>query len=192
MIIFDNLNQGLIEAARLGSIVAFEQLISPVERKMLSVAAGLSSNRDDAEDIYQEAMLSAYKAMPKFRADSQFVTWLYRIVVNTACNSRRKLKNKFNQLLVAESADFAEPTYETYGTETNPETELETQQLSEAICKAIENLSEQEKIAFVLCHQHELKLKDAAVVMGCGLGTVKSTLFRAREKMRTQLESYLR
>ncbi len=189
------LEENLIEAAQQGSVVAFEQLISPVEKKMLSLAAGLASSPDEAEDIYQEAMLSAYKGLAKFQSKSKFSTWLYRILVNAASNSRRKLKNKLSQLIVTERIDFEtsinEPLYEQYTTSANPESELVNKQLSEAINKAMRSLSEQEKIAFVICHQQEFKIADAAQVMECSEGTVKSTLFRAREKMRSQLKAYL-
>ena len=188
--------RGLIEAAKRGSVEAFEQLIRPNQKKMLSLSQSLAYSFEDAEDIYQEAMLSAFKAIPNFRLESQFVTWLYRIVVNTACNSRRKLKSKLNQLFVRGENDY-ENSINQLGsventTNSNPEQNLVNQQLSAAINRAIDCLSKQEKIAFVICHQQGFKMLDAAEIMGCGEGTVKRTLFRAREKMRVQLKDFIR
>ncbi len=184
----------LIEAAKLGSVEAFEQLIKPIEKKMLGLAIGLAYHPDDAEDIYQEAMLSAFKAIPNFRLESQFTTWLYRIVVNSACNSKRKLTSKMNQLLIREQYhnDGYQEHSNSNDSSKDPEQVLVNQQLSNAIDTALKGLSEQEKIAFVVCHQQEFKIADAAEIMNCSTGTVKSTLFRAREKMRIELKDYLR
>jgi RNA polymerase sigma-70 factor, ECF subfamily len=188
----------LINSAKNGDHTAFARLIGGSQAKLLSVAAGLVNSKDEAEDIYQEAMLSAYKALPKFREQSQFSTWLYRIVVNTAISSQRKLSTRIMKLI-------SSPKYETkdgeggqqieYAVaplEESPEGEMVNQQLSQAINLAIACLSEKERIAFVLCHQQEFKICDASLVMECGEGSVKSYLFRAREKMRTQLQAYVR
>ena len=189
-----NLQKDLIAAAQKGSVGAFEQLINQLEHKMLSLAAGLASTPDEAEDIYQEAMLSAFKAIPKFRLESQFSTWLYRILVNTAISSRRKLKNKLSRLIVSDRSSYddnlAEENFEHYGVSGNPEAELINEQLNLAINNALASLSEKERIAFVLCHQQEIKIFEAAQVMDCQEGSVKSYLFRAREKMREQLQMH--
>ena len=198
------LEKDLIAAAQQGSVGAFEQLINQMERKMLSLAAGLATTPDEAEDIYQEAMLSAFKAMPKFRLESQFSTWLYRIVVNTAISSRRKLKNKLSRLIVTDRSSYDDnidhKDMEHYGLPgsglaanglpNNPEAELMNEQLNRAIAQAVASLSDKERIAFVLCHQQDVKIFEAAQVMDCQEGTVKSYLFRAREKMREQLQAY--
>ncbi len=191
-----NQEKSLIEAAQQGSVKAFEQLISQVEKNMLSLAAGLVSCPYEAEDIYQDAMLRAFKALPRFRMESQFGTWLYRIVVNTAISNRRKLKNKLVNLISSDQPEFKQNNYSTTylqnASKENPESELLNQQLSEAINRALECLSEKERIAFVLCHQQEFKIGDAAQVMAVSQGAVKSYLFRAREKMRLQLQEFIR
>ncbi|TQV88439.1 RNA polymerase sigma factor [Aliikangiella coralliicola] len=191
----ESIEKDLIEAAQQGNVSAFEQLINGTERKMLSIAAGFAASPDDAEDIYQDAMINAFRALPKFRKDSQFSTWLYRILVNTAISSRRKLKSKINRLITFYDPQNDENTsisgYEQYGSESNPEAQLSNDQLSKAINKALASLSDKEKIAFVLCHQQEIKIVDAAQIMGCGEGSVKSYLFRARDKMRSQLQSFI-
>lgn len=188
--------KSLIEAAQQGSVGAFEQLISQVDRNMLSLAAGLVSCPYEAEDIYQEAMLKAFKALPGFRMESQFGTWLYRILVNTAISYRRKLKNKWVRLISSDQPEFEQSSYsdsyEINASSDNPEKEFLNQQLSQAISKALESLSDKERIAFVLCHQQEFKIGDAAQVMAVSQGAVKSYLFRAREKMRRQLQDFIR
>ena len=185
----------LILAAAKGCTSSFEQLISPIESKMLSIAAGLVSTPDEADDIFQEAMINAYKGLPKFRKDSQFKTWLYRIVVNAAMSHRRKLKSSLKHLITnranKDSDDPELQAYEQYTTGETSETELHNEQLSLAINRALACLAPNERIAFVLCHQQGFKIVDAAKVMCCTDGTVKSYLFRARERMRDQLKEFV-
>ncbi len=144
--------------------------------------------------VFQEAMIKAYNALPKFRMDSQFSTWLYRIVVNTALSSRRKLKNRLSKFIY--SSEFLEKKdpevcNEAFSkTNKGPENELLILQLNKAIKKALLSLSDKERIAFVLCHQQEFKIKEAAGVMRCGEGAVKSYLFRAREKLKKELAEF--
>lgn len=156
---------------------------------MLGVAAGLASTPDEADDIYQDAMLSAFNSLANFNRDSQFSTWLYRIVVNTAVSRRRKLKHIFISIFSSHDNDYFEQ--ERYSIGKEPEAELHNQELSRAINRALNTLSGKERIAFVLCHQQEFKVADAAGVMSCSDGAVKSYLFRAREKMRVQLQDYV-
>ncbi|MGX5172476.1 RNA polymerase sigma factor [Aliikangiella sp. IMCC44653] len=188
----------LIDSAKKGDHIAFARLISDSQAKLLSVASGLVNSKDEAEDVYQDAMLSAYKALPQFREQSQFSTWLYRIVVNTAISSQRKLSNRIMKLIstpkfTTDGNESEQPIdYAVAPTEACPEGVLVNQQLNRAINQAIASLSEKERIAFVLCHQQEFKISDASLVMECGEGSVKSYLFRARDKMRTQLQGYMR
>jgi len=194
------LNSELINSARSGDSVAFEQLITGQRRQLLSLAAGLARDLDEAEDIYQEAMISAFNALPKFRGDSQFSTWLYRIVVNSANSYRRKFRNSVGRLFTNREVDDSQIEFgSSSGSELeaefhtdNPENALHQSQLGRAIAGAVALLSRQEKVAFVLCHQQELKITQAAVIMECSEGTVKQTLFRAREKMRKQLSGFSR
>jgi len=191
----------LIIKAQNGCISSFETLIKQIDKKMLSLAAGLASSHDEAEDIYQEAMLTAYKALPKFRMQSQFSTWLYRIVVNTAISSRRKLRNKINSLIYGHSQDKTSDkqgeTWESYESYTagekieEPDSAMVNEQLSKAIAKALSDLSERERVAFVLCHQQEIKMIDAAQIMQCSDGAIKNYLFRARQKMQVALQEYI-
>lgn len=180
----------LILAAQGGSVVAFEQLIVRSQSKMLSLAAGLAATPDEAEDIYQDAMLSAFKALAGFNRQSQFSTWLYRILINTALSRRRKIKHVFISLFSSSDDEFSQVAQ--YNLTEGPEAELHNQELNRAIHRALGSLSDKERVAFVLCHQQEFKISEAAKVMICSDGAVKSYLFRGREKMRVQLTEYLR
>ena len=186
----------LISAASRGCTVSFEQLIRPIESKMLSVAAGLASTPDEADDIFQDAMINAYKGLSKFKQDSQFKTWLYRVVVNAAMDHHRKLKSKLKYIISNSSLkndDSNQPAeYEQYSIGDTNEAEIHNEQLSKAINEALGCLSEKEKIAFVLCHQQGLKMIDAAKIMQCSDGAIKNFLFRARSKMQQQLKHFVR
>tara|TARA_B100000959_G_scaffold180159_1_gene188476 strand:+ start:4239 stop:4643 length:405 start_codon:yes stop_codon:yes gene_type:complete len=94
----------LVRSAQTGNIAAFERLVRLLERRMLAVAAGFAHTPDDANDIFQDAMLAAYRALPNFKLESKFSTWLHKIVVNTALSNRRKLKRTW-QKMAAEDDD---------------------------------------------------------------------------------------
>ncbi|HBP99256.1 MAG TPA: hypothetical protein DD672_02110 [Gammaproteobacteria bacterium] len=82
----------LVRSAQASNIAAFERLVSSFERQMLAVAAWFAHTPDDANDIYQDTVLAAYRALPNFKLESKFSTWLHKIIVNTALSNRRKLK----------------------------------------------------------------------------------------------------
>ncbi len=139
----------LVLAAQTGNSAAFERLLRQLERQMLSVAAGFAHTPDDANDIYQDAMLAAWRALPKFKLESKFSTWLYKIVVNTALSSRRKLKRTWLKLAAAQTEYLHEEQY--YESE-SPQTTLLGKELSGHINRAMKKLTDSERIAFVLCH----------------------------------------
>jgi len=189
----------LVIKAQNGCIQSFEALIRPLDRKMLSLAASLSNNPYDAEEVYQEAMLTAFKNIGSFKMQSQFSTWLYRIVVNTAMSLGRKLKNKinsliFNQSALAKDTEYAnEASIEHYipgDSRIEPESVLLNAELSAAISYGTSQLSDKEKLAFTLCHQQQIKILDASWVMGCTEGAVKNYLFRGRQKMQVHLQEF--
>jgi len=180
----------LIRAVKGGNIAAFERLVRPVERQMLALAAGISQNPEEANDIFQDAMVSAFKAMASFKMDSKFSTWLHRIVVNTSLSYRRKMKRIWQQTTeLHEEEDYDEQHC------TNaylPEETMLSSELNTQLNTALATLTARERIAFVLCHQQEFKIRETAVVMECNENTVKAYLFRARNKLKKQLDPYYR
>ncbi|PCJ27969.1 MAG: hypothetical protein COA96_02055 [SAR86 cluster bacterium] len=177
----------LVRAAQSGNVAAFERLVCLLESKMLAVAAGFAHTPDDANDIYQDAMLAAYRALPKFKLESKFSTWLHKIVVNTALSNRRKLKRTWQKMAVIQNQYEREEKYvETH----SPESLMLDSELNTQINLAMKKLTDTERIAFVLCHQQGFKLKEAAEVMSCTDNSVKVVLFRARNKLKQQLAEY--
>ncbi len=180
--------EDLVHAAQAGNTVAFERLVRRVEHQMLALAAGYANSPDDANDIYQDAMVAAYRSLPDFRSESKFSTWLYRIVVNTALSHRRRLRKLMEQLVSLKSCYASEEHYCTHAR--TPESRLLCDELNEQITRALATLAPGERMAFVLCHQQEFKLREAAEVMSCGVNSVKSYLFRARAKLQKELKPY--
>ncbi len=177
----------LVRAAQTGNIAAFERLVRLLEGQMLAVAAGFAHTPDDANDIYQDAMLAAFRALPKFKLESKFSTWLHKIVVNTALSNRRKLKRSWQKLALIQNEYEQE---ETYIRNRSPESFALDGELSSAISKAMAKLSDNERVAFVLCHQQGFKLREAAEIMSCTESSVKVVLFRARNKLKKILQEF--
>lgn len=177
----------LVRSAQAGNIAAFERLVRVLEGQMLAVAAGFAHTPDDANDIYQDAMLAAYRALPRFKLESKFSTWLHKIVVNTALSNRRKLKRNWQKMTAIQNQYEQE---EKYIDTRSPESATLDSELNTQINKAMGKLTDTERIAFVLCHQQGFKLREAAEVMSCTDNSVKVVLFRARNKLKQQLAEY--
>ncbi|MFM1896989.1 MAG: hypothetical protein RLZZ385_2063 [Pseudomonadota bacterium] len=180
----------LIRAARDGNFAAFGRLVRPLERQMLSLAAGIARDRDEANDIYQDALLAAFRGMATFKMESRFSTWLHRIVVNTALSRKRKLKRIWRQLSTLQQEAGPEEQY--CSDSQQPEQTLLNAELNRQLTRALTTLTEKERLAFVLCHQQEYKLREAAEMMDCSENSIKTFLFRARAKLREQLQPYYR
>jgi len=188
----ENKEKALILRAQNGDHYAFELLVSNYDRQVLNLAYSIVGNIEDAQDIYQEALISAYKALPKFRFKSNFFTWIYRIAVNKSITFKRK-KLKLNTVSISqdnENTVSVDQDIRISHTDTPEESSLQSEMRDE-IENAILNLSVKERMAFVLCHQQGHKIREAAELMDCTLGTVKSYLFRGREKLKLQLKTYM-
>jgi len=177
----------LVRSAQTGNIAAFERLVMALERQMLAVAAGFAHTPDDANDIFQDAMLAAYRALPNFKLESRFSTWMHKIVVNTALSNRRKLKRSW-QKITALQTEYEHQ--EQYVENQSPESTVLDGELNTQINRAMKRLTDSERIAFVLCHQQGFKLREAAEIMNCSESSVKVILFRAQKKLKEQLAEY--
>jgi len=177
----------LVRSAQTGNIAAFERLVMALERQMLAVAAGFAHPPDDANDIFQDAMLAAYRALPNFKLESRFSTWMHKIVVNTALSNRRKLKRSW-QKITALQTEYEHQ--EQYVENQSPESTVLDGELNTQINRAMKRLTDSERIAFVLCHQQGFKLREAAEIMNCSESSVKVILFRAQKKLKEQLAEY--
>lgn len=185
----------LVERVKQGDVRAFELLVVKYQRRIERLIARMVRDVDLVQDIAQETFIRAYRALPQFRGDSAFYTWLYRIAVNTAKKALVDLKR---DPLVSEGAlggsDDSEETSrlenELSDGET-PEALLASKEIAAAVNAAIDALSEDLRQAITLREIEGLSYEEIAEVMNCPIGTVRSRIFRAREAIAARLRPLL-
>jgi RNA polymerase sigma-70 factor, ECF subfamily len=185
----------LVDRAKRGDVSAFEMLVVKYQRRIERLIGRMVRDVDLVQDIAQESFIRAYRALPQFRGESAFYTWLYRIAVNTA---KKALVDKKRDPLVLESAlvstdDGEEPSRvenELSDGET-PEAVLASKEIAATVNAAIDALSEDLRQAIVLREIEGLSYEEIADVMNCPIGTVRSRIFRAREAIANRLRPLL-
>lgn len=181
-----------VERARLGDLAAFEELVNRYERKIFRLALNITGNREDAEDVLQEAFLKAYTNLDRFQGDSRFYTWLVRIAVNEGLMKLRKRRPNvvsLDQELEAED-DLLPRQVEDWGP--NPEQRFAQIELQRILDEAIAGLEPDYRIVFVLRDIEQLSSEETAQALDISVPAVKSRLLRARLKLRERLNPYFR
>jgi RNA polymerase sigma-70 factor (ECF subfamily) len=172
----------LVRRVQSGDREAFSLLVSKYQRKLLRLIMRLVRDPAEAEDVAQEAFIKAYRALPNFRGESAFYTWLYRIGVNTAKNwlmSQGRRMPVMSEIL-DEETDNADDLGLLQNHET-PERLLMSKQIGETVNAAMDALPEDLRTAIALREIEGLSYEEIAQVMDCPIGTVRSRIFRARE-----------
>jgi RNA polymerase sigma-70 factor (ECF subfamily) len=182
----------LVAAAQAGDISAFETLVSRYERKIFRLAQNITQNREDAEDVMQEAFLKAYEHLSGFQGNSRFYTWLVRIAVNQALMKLRKRRP--NQVSIDEEVNTGEDLIpreiEDWGP--SPEDRYKQTEMSDILSSTIADLDPPFRIVFQLRDIEELSTEETAEALGLSVPAVKSRLLRARLKLRQKLDKYFR
>lgn len=184
-------DQQLVERVQKGDKKAFDLLVMKYQQRIVNLVSRFVRNPADALDVTQDAFIKAYRALPNFRGESAFYTWMYRIAVNTAKNylavqSRRPLDMEQD---VSEIEQFeGDNALKDY---TTPEHLLLRDEIQATVVNAIENLPEDLKIAITLREVEGLSYEDIAIAMDCPIGTVRSRIFRAREAIDKHLKPLL-
>jgi len=185
----------LIERVKRGDVKAFEMLVVKYQRRIERLIGRMVRDVDLVPDIAQETFIRAYRAIPQFRGDSQFYTWLYRIAVNTAKKALVGLKR---DPIVTESArasrDDDDETSRVENELTDgetPEAVLASKEIAAAVNAAIEALSDDLRQAITLREIEGLSYEEIAELMDCPIGTVRSRIFRAREAIAQRLRPLL-
>ena len=195
MLMMPDEERELVLRAQDGDAMAFEQLVYRYDRQVLSVAMSFAKNTEDARDIYQEVFLRVYRALPGFRQESKFSTWLYRIATNVCLTHRSASRRDRHESLDQNFEDCSGRRYtladRLAGSEKTDQVALDGE-MSRQLKRAMEHLSNQQKLVFTLRHFHGYKLKEIATQMNCAEGTVKKHLFTANEKLREQMKDFLR
>lgn len=181
----------LIREAQQGNRAAFEELIRQYDQAVLRLALHLTGSPDDAQDIYQEAFLKAYRSVVNFRFECSFYTWLYRIVTNLCLDHlRKKQVRKEEPTVVSDSEgeqfDLLDQVPDVRAAH-NPERDLLRREIAGKISSALAKLSVRERMVFELKHYQGLKLRTIGEILNTTEETAKNTLFRATQKLRVTL-----
>lgn len=182
----------LVLRAQRGDKRAFGLLVDKYQRKLARLLSRMIRDQAEIEDVVQESFIKAYRALPNFRGDSAFYTWLYRIGINTAKNylvsmGRRPTVSTDIEIEDAENFDSGD---ELRTTET-PESSMMTKQIAQTVNDTVEGLPEELKTAITLREIEGLSYEEIATIMGCPIGTVRSRIFRARETISLKLRPLL-
>ena len=176
----------LIYNAQKGNVHSFEALIKKYDRKILNLLLGMVNSEEDTKDIYQEVFLKVFKSMDKFKFQSEFYTWLFRIAINTAIDYRRK-KSLLRNREVYETETIMDLNI---NTDPDPERYTLNKELNKFIQLALDKLSPKQRAVFTLRHYNGLKLLEIAEHLSCSQGTVKKYLFRATQKLQHELQQF--
>jgi RNA polymerase sigma-70 factor (ECF subfamily) len=176
------IDRQLVERAQRGDKRAFELLVEKYQRKLARLLSRFIRDPAEVEDVTQEAFIKAYRALPAFRGDSAFYTWLYRIGINTAKNYLMAMGRRAptSTEVEAEEAEGFEEGEQLRDINT-PESVLLSNEIAETVNSTIEQLPEELRTAIQLREIEGMSYEDIAQVMNCPIGTVRSRIFRARE-----------
>jgi RNA polymerase sigma-70 factor (ECF subfamily) len=185
----DPTDSDLISRFLNGDSMAFEQLVYRYDRSVLSIAARYTNCSDDAKDIYQETFIRVFKGLPKFKQESEFSTWLFRITTNV-CLTRIASKRKEQTVAIERNEDGVNER-EIPASDHGADIDVRKKEISSSIDNALKHLSPQQRMVFILRHDHEHKIKEIAEMMNCAEGTIKKYLFEATRIMRTHLHDLM-
>lgn len=184
----NSVDKQLVERVRRGDKRAFDLLILKYQHKIISIVGRYLGDQNDVQDVSQETFIKAYRAIPNFRGESAFYTWLYRIAVNTAKNHLvSKSRRPPNIDVDIDDGEFQNNSAVLRDNE-SPQASLATSQMEQVIFRSIENLPSELRIAVTLREFDGLSYEEIARIMDCPVGTVRSRIFRAREAIEKKIK----
>lgn len=183
-----NVDQLLVERVQKGDKRAFDLLIQKYQHRIVSLVSRYVSDPSEAQDVAQEAFIKAYRAVKRFRGESAFYTWLYRIAINTAKNwivaKNRRPPSSDIDAVDAEQYAISDRLREN----STPESELLREEIERTVFATIAQLPEDLRTAIILREMDGMSYEEIAVTMECPIGTVRSRIFRAREAIDEKLK----
>ncbi len=182
----------LVARVQKGDKRAFDLLVIKYQRKIMRLLSRMIRDPAEVEDVAQEAFIKAYRALPQFRGDSAFYTWLYRIAVNTARNwqaAQARRPTSPDTVQTEDGETFSQ--IDNLSDISTPESQLASRQIVETVNAAMQALPEELRTAIVLREIEGMSYEDIAQAMDCPIGTVRSRIFRAREAIAAQLRPVL-
>ena len=184
-------DKALVERVQRGDKKAFDLLVLKYQTKIVKLVSRYVRDQGDALDVTQDAFLKAYRALPNFRGESAFYTWLYRIAINTAKNHLVTMSRRPAEVDLS-GGDDDEPQLDGLQKEMEtPENLLLTKEIQDTIIQTIDRLPDDLRTAITLRELEGLSYEEIATVMDCPIGTVRSRIFRAREAIDNQLQPLL-
>ncbi len=178
----------LIINANNGDVMALEELIYRYDKMVLRLAMKYTGDSDDAKDIYQEVFIRVYKNLSRFQFKSEFSTWLFRITSNVCISFKRKYIKK-NHLSLNDEDNSGYISTIPDDDVLSPDSVVLNSENGDKINAALNNLSPNQKMSFLLDHYEGYKIREIAEMMNCKEGTIKKYLFEAVRKLKTQLEN---
>jgi RNA polymerase sigma-70 factor, ECF subfamily len=175
----------LIHQAQHGNLKAFEELVRHYDKAVLRLAFHLTGSEQDAQDVCQEAFLSAYRNLSSFRFECSFYTWIYRIVTNQCLDCLRRRRSSMASVAREEGGVLS--NLPDHRPAHNPERGLAARELRMCIARALEKLSPRERTVFHLRHHQDMKLRSVAAMLNTTEGNARHILFRATQKLRSAL-----
>lgn len=172
----------LLKRIRSGDKSAYVDLVTPYKERLLRKAKSMLQDDDDAEDVVQDALISGYRSIHKFRADSGIYTWLYRIVINRAKDILTRRRKNVEKSLAEQEFQFVDERE-------NYEKKLELSEESKYLINKIQKLDDVYRQVIELRYFEELSYSEIASILGCNEGTVKSRLFKAKELLKQMILS---
>jgi len=186
-----SVDQLLVERVQRGDKKAFDILVAKYQHKIVKLISRYIRDQAEVLDVAQDAFIKAYRALPRFRGESAFYTWLYRIAINTAKNylvaQSRRLPDTDIEIDVAEQYEGASELRDN----ATPERLLLKDEIERTVFEVIEQLPEDLRTAITLRELEGLSYEEIAEAMGCPIGTVRSRIFRAREAIHNKLKPLL-
>lgn len=187
-------DRALVARAQKGDLTAFDELIRRYQERVYATVYHMTSNHEDANDLTQETFVKAYKALPNFKGDSGFFTWVYRIAVNKTINFLKARKNRRPGMSLNDLDFNAEhdPDLVALVSENTPRRDIGLAELQEKLNEAMQELSETHRLVVTLHDVQGMSHDEIGKIMGCNAGTVRSRLFYARQQLQGRLSDYLK
>lgn len=182
----------LVRRAQRGDLDAFDTLVQRYQERIYSAIYHMTAHHEDANDLAQETFIKAYRALPSFKGDANFFTWLYRIAVNKTLNFLRQRKHRTHLSLNDLDAQVEnDPELVALMSDKTPRRDINLAELQEKLNKAMMKLSDTHRMVVTLHDIQGLPHEEIARIMDCNEGTVRSRLFYARQQLQAYLSDYL-
>lgn len=186
-------DEDLVLKSQQGDANAFGELVERYHGKIYGLTYNMTSNREDAEDLTQEVFVKAFEALPRFKGNSSFYTWLYRIAVNKTINYRKKRNRKRSLSLDQFDQEIKlDDVYHDLVAKGSPLRNISLKELQEKLNAALQNLSEKHRTVLVMHDMQGIPHEEIAKVVKASVGTVRSRLFYARRQMQAELTEFMK